>query len=250
MKKLSLAAASAAFCLAQAAIAAPVNNKIAAPTPGATPGGASVCTSTVVLDCGFESGTPSANWTEASTNFGTPLCDTAGCGTGGAPIGPNSGSFWAWFGGIAAFEEGSVSQSITIPAAATGTLTFYFLAPVCSGDAPDFIEATIDGNQVWSVDATNATYCDIDTAYTQISVDVSSYADGGSHTLAFHSIVNGVSGTTNFWIDDVDLVTAGTPGGPPPAARELPSLGTIAMIGMGGLLALLGFGALRRRRAN
>ena len=37
MKKLSLAAASAAFCLAQAAIAAPVNNKIAAPTPGATP---------------------------------------------------------------------------------------------------------------------------------------------------------------------------------------------------------------------
>lgn len=250
MNKVTLAVASAAFCLAQGAMAAPINNKIAAPTPGATTGGGASCSSAIVLDCGFESGTPSSSWSEASTNFGTPICDTGSCGTGGAPIGPNSGAFWVWFGGIGAFEEGSVSQSVTIPAALTGTLSFYFMAPVCSGDAPDFVEATIDGTTVWSVDATNATYCNINTAYTQISVDVSAYADGGSHTLAFHSVVNGVSGTTNFWIDDIDLVTAGSPGGPPPPARELPSLGTIAMIGMGGLLALFGFTALRRRRLD
>ena len=85
-----------------------------------------------------------------------------------------------------------------------------------------------------------------------LSVDVSSYADGGSHTLAFHSQVFGVSGTTNFWIDDVDLITAGTPGGGDPAgpAIELPSLGTSAMIGLGALLAMFGFAGLRRRRMN
>ena len=250
MNKLTLAVASAAFCLAQGAIAAPVHNKIAAPTPDLTPAGAASCSSLIVLDCSFEDGTPSTQWTEASSNFGTPICDTAGCGTGGAPIGPNSGAFWVWFGGIAANEEGSVSQAITIPAATTGTLSFAFMAPVCSGDAPDFIEATIDGNVVWSVNAADATYCDINTAYSPISVDVSSYADGGSHTLAFHSQVFGVSGTTNFWIDDVDLVTAGTPGVPYVAPTALPSIGTSAMLGLGALLALFGFAGLRRRRLN
>jgi hypothetical protein len=248
MNKVTLAIASAAFCLAQGAIAAPGQNKIAAPAPGGNPNGVSVCTSTVVADCGFEAGAGGGAWTEASTNFGTPICDVGSCGTGGAPIGPNSGSFWTWFGGIGAFEEGSVSQSITIPAATTGTLTFFVMAPVCSGDVPDFVEATLDGTSVWSIDATNA-ICGTNTAYTPISVDVSSYADGGSHTLAFHSVVNGVSGTTNFFVDDIDLVTAGvpTPVGP---ALELPSLGTSAMIGLGALLAMFGFVGLRRRRTN
>ncbi len=250
MNKLTLAIASAAFCLAQGAIAAPAQNKIASPTPGATPAGVPSCSNLIVTDCSFESGTPSTGWIEASSNFGTPICDTAGCGTGGAPIGPNSGSFWVWFGGVASDEEGSVTQSITIPAASTATLSFAFMAPVCSGDAPDFVEATIDGVSVWSADGANATYCDIDTAYSTISVDVSSYADGASHTLAFHSHVFGVSGTSNFWIDDVDLVTAGAPGGPYVAAAALPSLGTSAMIGLGFLLALFGFAGLRRRRMN
>ena len=250
MNKLTLAVASAAFCLAQGAIAAPAHNKLAAPSPGATPAGVPGCSNSIVTDCSFESGTPSTGWTEASSNFGTPICDTAGCGTGGAPIGANSGSFWVWLGGIAASEEGSVSQAITIPAASTGTLSFYFMAPVCSGDVADYVEATIDGTRVWSVDATNATYCDIDTAYTPISVDVSAYADGGTHTLAFHSEVFGVSGTSNFWIDDVDLVTAGTPGGPYVPPTALPSIGTSAMIGLGALLAMFGFAGLRRRRTN
>ena len=69
----------------------------------------------VVVDGGFEAGTPNPHWSEASTNFGTPLCDVQGCGTG-AGTGPHSGSFWVWFGGIAAYEQGSVSQMVTIPA--------------------------------------------------------------------------------------------------------------------------------------
>ncbi len=248
MNKLTLAIASAAFCLAQGAIAAGSDAKLAAPTPGATPGGVAGCSNSIVQDCSFESGTPSTGWTEASSNFGTPICDIGGCGLGGSTNGSNSGAFWTWFGGIASVvEEGSVSQSIVIPAAATGTLTFYFLAPVCSGDAADFVEATMDGNQVWRADATNA-ICGTTSPYAQISVDVSAFVDGGSHTLAFHSITQG-SSTTNFFIDDVDLTTAGAPGGPP-AAIDLPSLGTSAMIGLGALLAMFGFAGLRRRRMN
>ena len=45
---------------------------------------------------------------------------TAACGTGGG-IGPRTGTWWAWFGGIPdAVETGSMSQDITIPAGTNG----------------------------------------------------------------------------------------------------------------------------------
>lgn len=58
-------------------------------------------TSTDLLgkDSGFEAGTPNPYWTEASINFGSPLCTVATCGSGGG-TGPHTGSWWAWFGGI------------------------------------------------------------------------------------------------------------------------------------------------------
>ncbi|QLQ07277.1 MAG: hypothetical protein HZY76_15420 [Anaerolineae bacterium] len=69
----------------------------------------------VVADGGFEAGTPNPFWTEYSLNFGTVLCDAASCGTGAGTSYPRTGDWWAWFGGIAAYEAGSVSQSVTIP---------------------------------------------------------------------------------------------------------------------------------------
>ena len=78
-----------------------------------------------IADPGFEAGPFGGQWTESSTHFGTPICDVGGCGTG-TGTGPNTGSFWVWFGGISgSVEEGSVSQSVTIPPAATVTLSFY-----------------------------------------------------------------------------------------------------------------------------
>ena len=82
-----------------------------------------------VADPGFEGGTPNAFWTEASTNFGTPICDAVSCGTGGG-TGPHGGTFWVWFGGIDAVEEGSMSQSVTIPAGVSASLTFFLEMPV------------------------------------------------------------------------------------------------------------------------
>ena len=90
--------------------------------------------------------------------------------------------------------------------------------------------------------------------WTQFTV---TNADGlptsGTGRVAFRYYVHNagpLGANSNFIGIDRVAIESGVQGGPPPAARELPSLGTIAMIGMGGLLALLGFGALRRRHSN
>ena len=61
-----------------------------------------------VVDGTFEAGTPWPAWTtQASTNFGSPLCDTL-CGDGAGTAPPYAGSNWAWFGGVAAAETGTL----------------------------------------------------------------------------------------------------------------------------------------------
>lgn len=154
-----------------------------------------------VQDGGFEAGTPNAFWTESSTNFGTPLCTIAACGVGGG-TGPHAGSWWAWFGGIAAAEEGAVSQSVVIPAGTT-TLTWWQECPVTSGAAADYMEVNVDGNQEYVILGNDAS-CGV-VGYVMESVDISAYADGGAHTVEFHSEIFG-SDTTNFFVDDVSIV--------------------------------------------
>ncbi|MFZ2358384.1 MAG: S8 family serine peptidase [Anaerolineae bacterium] len=158
-------------------------------------------TADVVQDGSFEAGTPNPFWTEASTNFGTPLCDVLGCGTG-TGTGPLTGGWWAWFGGIAAYEAGSVSQSVTIPSGGPATLSFWVEQFVCSGAAADYLEVNMDGTQLWVTTAADPACGTL--GYRQVTVDVSAYADGGAHTLQFNSEVFG-SANTNFFVDDVML---------------------------------------------
>jgi len=155
----------------------------------------------IMVDGGFEAGPGSGSWIEASTNFGTPLCDLAGCGNG-TGTGPRTGTFWAWFGGIATFEEGSVSQSITIPVG-TATLSFWLEQIVC--DSPDdFLKVAIDADTVFTTDGTSP-LCGV-LGYSQQSVNIDAYADGNSHTINFFSRVYGTNGgNTNFFVDDITL---------------------------------------------
>jgi hypothetical protein len=154
---------------------------------------------TVIADPGFEGGTPNASWTEASTNFGTPICDINSCGTG-LGTGPNSGNFWVWFGGIAAPEEGSVTQEIDIPSGDTVTLSFAFESVTCDGTG--FFEVLIDGNQELLIDETNP-LCGTPIGYSTVEVDLSAY-QGQTVNLNFHSIIQG-DATINFFIDDITL---------------------------------------------
>ena len=155
----------------------------------------------VTQDGGFELGSPNPVWDEASTNFGTPLCTVAGCGTGNG-TGPRSGTWWAWFGGIGSqLEVGSLHQDLVI-APGAATLTFWLEVPSNNNNPDDFLAVSIDETEVFRVtgDAA-AAYAE----YAQVTLDVSAFADGSSHTLTFDSTTNPGEVSTNFFVDDVAL---------------------------------------------
>ncbi len=179
-------------------------------TPTATPTGIS-CTN-LLADPSFEAFTPNPYWAEASTNFGTPLCTTAVCGTGGGSASARTGSVWGWFGGTSSDETASLEQTITIPSGAA-SLQFYFwlgAAGIGSG-ADDVFNAQIDSTTLFSA---NATQLGSYPSYLLISVNASAFADGGSHTVRFISTTTGQ--TVNFNLDDVALCSGS--GGATPTA--------------------------------
>jgi hypothetical protein len=164
-----------------------------------------------IQDPSFEAGTPNPFWTEASSNFGTPLCTAGACGTGGG-TGPHTGAVWAWFGGCGATsgctfpEIGSVEQSVVIPAG-SAALEFFLEIPAASGNGTDFVRALIDGVQVFEALESAAGF----NPYAPVSVDVSAFADGLAHTVRFESTQ--ISSTvSSFFVDDVALLIQGSAG--------------------------------------
>ena len=127
-------------------------------------------------------------------NFGTPICDS-GC----SPARPRSGSSWLWFGRTA-LEQASVEQSVMLPVGA-GELTFYLWISDSSGNAQDHMRVLMDGVELFSVVEGDPTYT---SGYTQVMIDVSAFANGGTHTLRFESAVTGPA-VSNFHVDDVAL---------------------------------------------
>jgi subtilisin-like proprotein convertase family protein len=153
----------------------------------------------VIADGGFEAGTPNPFWNEASSNFGTPICDVVSCGQGGG-TGPHAGTYWTWFGGITGVvETGSMDQNVVIPAG-TATLSFYLEIPVA--DSTGSMNVDIDGNVLFTAtEADTGTYA----TYAPVTLDVSAYADGGSHNVRFSSTTDAGAGPLNFFVDDVVL---------------------------------------------
>ena len=185
--------------------------KAIAPTASDQEAATTASLANAVQDGSFEAGSPSPVWEESSTNFGTPLCNP-GCGAGGG-TGPLTGDWWAWFGGFPiGYEASALTQTVTIPAGATA-LTFYLEQPVCDS-AADYLAVLIDGQEVFRADGSSPACGTI--GYARQVVDVSVYADGAAHTLAFHSETFATNGTpTNFFVDDVSIA--------PPAACDTPA---------------------------
>jgi hypothetical protein len=152
-----------------------------------------------VTDGGFETGSPNPVWTEHSTNFGTPLCTVAACGTG-TGTGPHAGSWWAWFGGTSPYEQGQVVQALLIPTG-IATLTFWMEKAVCQS-ASDYLEVTIDGTQVWVTTGSGGTCGAL--GYVEQTVDVSAFANDGVHVITFNS-EKFAGHISNFFVDDVSL---------------------------------------------
>jgi hypothetical protein len=160
-----------------------------------------------ITDPSFETGPTGTAWTQASTNFGTPLCDAAGCGTCGGPCVPRTGSFYSWYGGAGgALETASVEQSVVIPNGTTGAIKLWVkIATAGPGIAGDKLDVSLDGNILATVTALDSVaYVD----YAQLTVDVSSMTDGNAHTLR----IEGFQSTTtvfNILVDDVEMTVDG-----------------------------------------
>lgn len=168
----------------------------------------------IIADGGFEAGSPNPFWDEASSNYGTLLCTIADCGTG-TGTGPRTGTWWAWFGGIASAEIGYARQDVTIPSTNSATLSFWTEQVVCSGSADDFLQVSLDGDVLWTTTAADPSCGSL--GYREISLDISAYA-GGTHTLEFYSELQG-GDTSNFFVDDVAITTDAAP----PAVCDAPS---------------------------
>lgn len=158
------------------------------------------CSENLLLDPGFEGGSRSSAWEQASTLFGTPICDAACTDDEGAS--PLAGNWWVWFGGIDQMDTASVAQTVVFPEG-TGVLRFGFQINASSGSGTDVFAVEIDGDTVFmATDAQLAQYA----AWSSVEVDVTTFANGGEHVIRFAAVLSG-AGVSNFFLDDTLLVS-------------------------------------------
>ena len=158
----------------------------------------------LIQDGSFEAGPSGGIWTEFSTNFGSPICSVADCGTGDG-TGPRTGTFWAFLGGTTLSETAYVNQAVTIRPG-DATLSFWLEIPACAtGGAAETFSVRMDATTVFST--TNADGACGGDVYVKKTIDVSAYADGSPHTVEFRGVLtSGQVNVTNFFVDDVSLL--------------------------------------------
>jgi hypothetical protein len=188
-------------------------------TPTATPIASPCGSPNVIADPTFEAGAPWANWTvQTSTNFGTPLCNTAVCGTGGGAAPPYAGDNWAWFGGADAVETATLGQNVTIMAGGQATLSFVMRIGTVSPPFTDVLNVRVDGIIVQSYSEDTV----IEFAYSPRTIDLSAFANGASHLILFEYI-GPTTGTSSYAVDNVTLTTGGACPSPTPSPTVTPT---------------------------
>ncbi len=281
MNKVTLAVASAAFCFAQGAFSAPLDTDARGsytPDPGIPQ--ANPAPRAIVVDEGFDDITtlPGAGWTLQNNSAGIGTTDwfqgndtvfPAFDGATTAYIGANfNGTDGGGDGGSGILSEWLVSPPINFGTGAE--LTFYTRTvagsifpdrlqvrvcptmPCADFGAPgegtgDFATLALDINPTEA----NGGYPETWTQFTVTNAD--GLPSSGMGRIAFRYYVHsaGPAGANSNYVGiDRVAIEEGVQGGPPPVAIAVPSLGSIAMIGLGALLALFGFAGLRRRRTN
>jgi subtilisin family serine protease len=172
--------------------------------------GREYCTDNLLSNAVFERS--SVGWAESDTVGGNalPLCFTSGggaCSVGGyGPVGPYSGLGWGWFGGYTTTVPSSItqiiSQSVAIP---NGTASLHFNFHISRADpgtgTSDQFVARLDSTPIFTATAAEQS---VYANYRLVRMDVNSFADGASHTLAFSSTTT-TAAVVNFNLDDVAL---------------------------------------------
>ncbi len=160
----------------------------------------------IVQEGGFES-PPHTAWIQSSTNFNdTIICDMSLCNS---PDLAHTGTHWAWLG--AKLDERSMlTQTVTIPDAALGELTFFlrYAERENEGIGNDYFRVFLDGKQLFEITDSQA---DFDTYggsdYTEITININSYTDGQPHVLVFDASIGTDEGVDHFLLDDVIINT-------------------------------------------
>ena len=190
----------------------------ASDAPAVTP----TCTPTnIIFDGGFETGgVPSTIWNDpqTSTNFGTPLCSVATCGTGSGASPPRTGSYWAWFGGIPLPETATLGQNVTIPSGVPATLRFWMRIGTVTAPYTDVLNVKIDNVVVQAYPEPTLA----ETDYTERVIDLTTFANGASHNIQFEYI-GPSNGTGSFIVDDVSLDIGPPCSTPAPSTTPTPS---------------------------
>ncbi|MFK7804483.1 MAG: S8 family serine peptidase [Anaerolineae bacterium] len=154
-----------------------------------------------VQDGSFEEGyADNPYWNAGATGAGSvlPICAPTTCG----PALAFTGDWYVWMGGLAP-QTAYVTQTITIDANAQAQLSYNLLmgGPMT---ATAMMTVSLDGNVL-------KTYSSADVGnygtYPSEAIDVSSYADGGEHVLAF-DFHNPGADNFNMFIDDVSVVSS------------------------------------------
>ncbi len=159
---------------------------------------ASGCTGQLLLNPGFESG--AVNWSSSSgviTNY-SPYA--------------YQGNWFAWLDGYTSPETDSLSQTVSIPAGCTATLTYYlYIGSNEPNTATDTLKLTVNGTTEQSFSNVNQT----NGYYVKQTVNLSSFA-GGSAAIKWTSQQKG-GYETDFFIDSTALNLSGGSSTPTPS---------------------------------
>ena len=164
------------------------------------------CTPAQLLsDTGLEltsaNGQSNPSWGSTSTNFGAVFCGAAICPNDGSNPASRNGTFYAWFGGTAAAETSTLTQTVTIPTGAPRHLNFFLRRGRLTAPLDAQLRVKIDGANVRTFDEPATA----DANYLARSIDLSAFANGASHQIQFEYVNPSGSGASNFLIDDLTL---------------------------------------------
>jgi len=159
-----------------------------------------------VQDSSFEATTASGgtnpSWSSTDTN---PRANGASVlfNAADTAIVPRSGHYAAWFGGWnSGSETQTLSQTVTLPASGPLYLN-YFRQTVFQVDTSANFVVSIDGTALETTDLG----MEHDLAYVAHSLDISAYADGGSHEIEFRYDYNAQDSVSDgaTLVDDVTI---------------------------------------------
>ena len=149
----------------------------------------------VVKDGGFEAGSPNPYWNESSILFYANISNDSDAA--------HSGDWLVWFAGgneYGGSDSPSVSQDIIIPEAWNATLNFQLW--IYNADVYGILMVYIDNEPVFTSYHTDDKFY---WGWNEVTADVSSFADGMSHTLEFFAFISAEEGQTEFLVDDVSI---------------------------------------------